>query len=124
MTRAAAAPGLVISHVKVSDDYAARVLSSVIDAGAIAYWADVLEVRNGAGDRIASVTIRDREADVPTRRTVTIGAIKRAIGLIIREGSSIGAGGEIRRQVLEESPDGPRCDAVFQVALFAEVRYS
>lgn len=124
MTRQAAAPGLVIGHVKVSDEYAARVLSSVIDGGWIAYWADVLEVRGGDGNRIESILIRDREGNGAPRRTVTIGAVKRAIGLIVREGASIGAGGEIRRQVLDESPDGPRCDAVFQVALFAEVRYS
>lgn len=120
MTRAAA-PGLVIGHVKVSDDYAERVIESAISA--ITYWAEVLEIRRD-GNRIASVLIRDCESDDKPRRTVTLGAVKRAIGLIIREGSGIGAGGEIRRQVLDESPDGPRCDAVFQVALFAEVRYS
>ena len=123
MTRQAATPALVISHVKVSDDYAATVLKSAI--GHMAYWAEIVDVRRDERGKISHVTITDLEHDGGrVRRTVTRGAVKRAIGLIVREGSSIGAGGEIRRQVLEESPDGPRCDAVFQVALFAEVRYS
>jgi hypothetical protein len=122
MTRQAA-PGLVISHVKVSDEYAAAVLESAI--GHMAYWAEVVDVRRDEGGKISHVTVTDLEHDGGrARRTVTRGAVKRAIGLIIREGASIGAGGMIRRQVLEEEPDGPRCDAVFQVALFAEVRYS
>lgn len=117
------APWLTISHVKVSDEYAALILEHALTA--IRYWAEVVEVRRDASQRCEAVTITDLEHDGGrARRTVTRGAVKRAIGLIIREGAGVGAGGEIRRQVLDESPDGPRCDAVFQVALFAEVRYS
>lgn len=121
MTRAA--HGIEIGHVKVSDDYAAAILESAI--AHMSYWAEVVEVRRDSESRIDAVIVTDLEHDGGrARRTVTRGAIKRAIGLILREGKGVGAGGEIRRQVLTESPDGPRCDAVFQVALFAEVRYS
>lgn len=123
-------PRLVIQQVKVSDAYARSILTTAVECG-INYWAEVVGVKHAQPlGQIIEVTIRDLEADLPSpsasrpTRTVTIGGIKRAVALVLREGGNIGAGGEIRKQTLEEDPDGPRCDAIFQVALFGEVRYS
>ena len=131
MADADAAPRLVIDHVKVSDEYARDILTTAVEQG-IGYWAEVVGVTrlHPQGGEVIAVRVRDLEADLPNPtanrpvRAVTAGGIKRAVALVLREGDAIGAGGEIRRQVLNEAVDAPRADAVFQVALFGEVRYS
>lgn len=111
-------PHIVVRDVFVRRDFAERVFESGLLH--CSYWAEIFEVKkkDGTADR---AVLLDLEAH-RRRVIVTIADVKEAIALVVKGFPD--AGGEIRKQVLEGSPDGPRCDAVLQIAALGKVKYS
>lgn len=117
-------PRYVIRDVSVSEAYARVVMENALSWG-ISSWCEVVALKRDNAGRLTSVTVRETGDDDITDAKpikVTLPEMKEAIRLVIK--GLDGAGGEIRKQVLDGAPDGPRCDAVFQVAALGEVKYA
>lgn len=122
-------PPIVIQRVSVDRDYAAQVLETALDYPPT-YWCEIVGIERRLDLSVHAVLIREFDFFAPTGRarrekkilTVRVRDVQAAIAKIVK--GLDGAEGEIRKQVLDGSPDGPRADAVLQVAALGEVRYS
>jgi hypothetical protein len=127
--------GLKITGVTLTPQAASDILQTGVDAGlthGFGYWGELKSMAelvsiDGGPHLLSLLVIVDHEGAEegkdPKTFHVDLGAVQRAVGLMLMDPGATQSEGWTSRLLDDSGPDGPLADAIIQVACHGKVIY-